>query len=113
MPSTACGRWWIPTRNIFDSVKSVVEGIKLYDKPICREDYGSVDYKDEFSSSIGKNDFTELGQIESQATQIMNSKYTGQSVSSVAPGSAKKVTEEEQFYAYLVPGLRLLQCKGE
>lgn len=85
----------------FDSVKSVVEGIKLYDKPICREDYGSVDYKDEFSSSIGKNDFTELGQIESQATQIMNSKYTGQSVSSVAPGSAKKVTEEEQFYAYL------------
>ena len=54
-----------------------------------------------FSSSIGKNDFTELGQIESQATQIMNSKYTGQSVSSVAPGSAKKVTEEEQFYAYL------------
>ena len=31
----------------------------------------------------------------------MNSKYTGQSVSSVAPGSAKKVTEEEQFYAYL------------
>ena len=85
----------------FDSVKSVVEGIKLHDKPICREDYGSVDYKDEFSSSIGKNDFTELGQIESQATQIMNSKYTGQSVSSVAPGSAKKVTEEEQFYAYL------------
>ena len=85
----------------FDSVKSVVEGIKLYDKPICREDYGSVDYKDEFSSSVGKNDFTELGQIESQATQIMNSKYTGQSVGSVAPGSAKKVTEEEQFYAYL------------
>lgn len=85
----------------FDSVKSVVEGIKLYDKPICREDYGSVDYKDEFSSSIGKNDFTELGQIESQATQIMNSKYTGQSVSSVTPGNAKKVTEEEQFYAYL------------
>ena len=33
--------------------------------------------------------------------QIMNSKYTGQSVSSVTPGNAKKVTEEEQFYAYL------------
>ena len=41
------------------------------------------------------------GSIESQATQIMNSKYTGQSVSSVTPGNAKKVTEEEQFYAYL------------
>lgn len=87
--------------NATEKGRSAASKLYAWDKPICREDYGSVDYKDEFSSSIGKNDFTELGQIESQATQIMNSKYTGQSVSSVTPGNAKKVTEEEQFYAYL------------